>query len=170
MPEVSKFAPPRRRWWLPRYSLRTLFIVMTVVCLVGGYWLKGAVRQRNAVRRFNEGSAQIMYRGRAGDKVSLEPIIPVWLRPLSHLLGEEAFGDVRTVFLFEATNDDLRYLADLRTVEIVAIDGPRITDDGIRHLQACPKLHSLSLYGTAITGEGFSVLRTLPKFEVLKLH
>ena len=94
--------PKPRRWF--RYSLRTLFIVMTVGCLVSGFWLNRAFRQRDAVRRFNQLNSHrslplgisltaVGYR-HAGKDEYVNPRISQWLYPLSLVLGEEAFGEV----------------------------------------------------------------------------
>jgi hypothetical protein len=93
----------RGRLW-PRYSLRTLFIALTVFGLVGGYRMNKTYRQREAVRRFYALTAEarpqrgtdlvtLAYRHQGRDEY-YKPIIPKWLHPLRDLIGEEAFGEV----------------------------------------------------------------------------
>ena len=103
-------------------------IVMTVVCVVSGYWLNRAFRQRDAVRRFNQLAADrggdtpvTMLYHHKGD-VHWAPIIPEWLHPVRDLVGSEAFGNPIGVQLVRtaATDDDLRYLKDVPKVEWVA--------------------------------------------------
>ena len=153
-----------RRWFVPRYSLRTLLVVMTVICVVSGYWLNKAFRQREAVRRFNQLAADrggdtpvtMLYRHK-GD-VHWAPIIPEWLHPIRDLVGSEAFGNPIGVQLVRtaATDDDLRYLKDVPKVEWVGLSQTRVTDKGLRHLRGCPKLNSLNLDNTAISDEGLA--------------
>jgi len=177
---MSTHVAPRRRSLWPRYSLRTLFVLITVVCVVLGLWMHRVVRQRTAVRRFYELTANrpsdhgeqlvtMGYRYR-GDTHS-KPIVEEWLHPLRDLIGEEAFGEITLVQLINtpATNDDLRFLADVPTVEEVALHGTQVTDEGLRHLQACPHLRSLGLNGTSITDQGLAYLPALSELDSLSL-
>lgn len=52
--DVRVATAPKRRWFRLRFSLRTMFIVLTVACLIGGYRMNKAIRQRTAVKRFYE--------------------------------------------------------------------------------------------------------------------
>jgi len=171
--------PKPRRWF--RYSLRTLFIVMTVVCLVSGFWLNKAFRQRDAVRRFNQLNSHrslplgisltaVGYR-HAGKDEYVNPRISPWLYPLSLVLGEEAFGEVTGVQLAftDATDDDLRYLADLPTVERIWLTQTKVTDRGMRRLLACPNLKILGLNHTAITDHGIAQIVASQELKYLSL-
>lgn len=172
---------PRRNRWGLRFSLRTLLIVMTIVCLVSGFWLNRAIRQRTAVRKFYELTANrppshgdelvtMGYRYQGRDQY-YKPIIPRWLHPVRDLIGEEAFGEVTGVQLIDtpATNEDLRYLADVPTVERVWLSRTKVTDQGIRHLLACPRLTFLTLDSTEVTDEGVAQLTELTGLESLSL-
>src|SRR5262245_51133830 len=154
MSEASN-PPSRRRWFRPRYSLRMLFVVMTVVCVVAGYWLRGAVRKQRAIDQFEGRYCIVVYRDASG-RTSKQPTIPRYLRPLSPLIGEEAFGDVVGVQISytPTTNHALRYLADLPTVEQLWLDRSNITDEGLPYLQACPKLRTLTLGSLRISDRG----------------
>ena len=142
-----------RRWFVLRYSLRTLLIVMTVACLVSGFWLNRAFRHRDAVRRFKQltmnrsqfWGVAVGYRS-TGDALYDSPATPAWLQPLRTALGEEAFGEVIAVDLTvtTATDNDLRHLAAVPTVESLSLSNTRVTDNGLPHLHACPKLKFLA--------------------------
>jgi hypothetical protein len=134
-----------------------MFVVLTVACLFGGYWMNQVLRQRTAVLRFYELTANraadhgeslttMGYRYQGKDQY-YKPIVPKWLHPLRDLMGEEAFGEVTGVQLqfTPATNDDLRFLADVPTIERVGLDGTKVTEEGLVHLRACPRLRALAL-------------------------
>lgn len=167
-----------RRWFSFRYSLRTLFVVMTVVCLVSGFWLNKAFRQREAVRRFNQMTMEgyyywgprVVYRN-AESAEALEAQIPAWGYPLRLALGKEAFGEVIEVDLTATTltDDDLQYLADLPTVERLSLSNTKVTDKGLRYLRSCPKLKFLALNSVPITDDGLEQIAALTELEALGL-
>jgi len=169
-----------RRWFVPRYSLRTLLVVMTVVCLVSGFWLNKAFRQRDAVRRFNQltanrpdshGEHMVTTLYRHGGAVHSAPIVPEWLHPLRDLIGVEAFGEVVGVQLTgtATTDNDLRYLLDVSSVDNLWLSRTKVTDAGMRHLRACPKLGFLTLDNTIITDAGVAQLMGLSELNSLSL-
>lgn len=145
-------------------------------------WLNRAIPQRRAVRRFHELSAQseltlqgnpittmgYRYQGRDDHH---KPRIPWWARPVSMVMGEEAFGEVTGVQLLAtpATDDDLRLLANVPTVERINLSRTEVTDAGLRHLRACPRLTFLSLENTAVTDDGAAQLAALQNLEGLSL-
>ena len=178
-PADKPAAPPRHRLAL-RYSLRTFLIAITIVCLASGLWLNRAVRQRIAVRHFTalyagqtldsgEHLATMLYAH--GGQVHSRPILPKWQQPLARLLGEEAFGELIGVQILNtpATDDDLRYLADLPSVHSVWLSRTKVTDQGLAHLAACPKLTFLTLDETAVTDAGAAQLGQLTNLESLSL-
>jgi hypothetical protein len=177
---AEKPAATPRRWFTLRFSLRTFLIVITIVCLASGLVLNRAIRQRIAVRRFNALAAErppmrgehlpMMLYAHNG-QVHSRPILPEWQRPLARLLGEEAFGEVVGVQILNtpATDDDLRYLADLPSVHSVWLSRTKVTDQGLAHLAACPKLTFLTLDETAITDAGAAHLGHLTALESLSL-
>ena len=207
-PAPDKPAPPKRRWFRLQFSLRALLLLMTLVCIVCGAWLNRAIRQRTAVRRFyeltaarddsypsGESAVTMTYRYR-GKNEYYKPIVPKWQHPLRDALGEEAFGEVTGVQLMRTavTDDDLRLLAAVPTIEYVNLNSTQVTDAGLVHLRACPKLNmlqcdatpitdagiaeltrhqnlaSLSLSGTKITDAGLEHLAKLPKLKELWLR
>lgn len=180
---MPKSANTSARWYFqPRFSLRTLFFVVTVACLLGGYWMNRAIRQRTAVRRFYELTAKrepdhgdnlttMGYRYQGKDQY-YKPIVPNWLHPLRDAIGEEAFGEVTGVQLTNtnATNDDLRYLAVVPTVERVWLDGTKITDEGLCHLLACPNIRFLGLNDIPITDHGLAQISRLTELDSISLN
>ncbi len=166
--------PKPRRWF--RYSLRTLFIVMTVVCLVSGFWLNKTFRKRDAVRRFHQLTAErtgglvtMLYRHEGN--IHSVAIVPEWLHPVRDMIGAEAFGSPIGVQLqnTETTDADLRYLRDVPTVREVWANQTKVSDEGLRHLRACPNLQFLNLDNTTITDMGLAEISRLTELNSLSL-
>jgi hypothetical protein len=178
---ADKSARTARRWIGLRFSLRTLLVAITFVCVGSGLVLSRAVHQRAAVRRFLElGAQRSPLQGESlptmlyahNEQVHSRPILPEWQRPLVRLLGEEAFGTPIGVQILDtpATDDDLRLLADLPAVRDVWLSRTKVTDQGLAHLkQACPQLTFLTLDETAVTDAGLARLSELTALESLSL-
>jgi hypothetical protein len=100
-----------------------------------------------------------------------KPIVPKWLHPLRDAIGEEAFGEVTGVQLMDTavTDDDLRHLAAVPTIEYVNLARTRVTDAGLVHLRVCPRLNHLNLDGMAITDAGLAELTRYQDLESLSL-
>jgi hypothetical protein len=89
-----------------------------------------------------------------------KPIVPKWQHPLRDAIGEEAFGEVTGVQLMRTavTDDDLRFLAAVPTIEYINLANTQVTDAGLVHLRACPKLNTLQFDGMPITDAGIAEL------------
>jgi hypothetical protein len=172
-------SPPKRRSF--QFSLRTLLVLVTVGCLVGGWWINRAFQQRAAVRRFYELTADrpsqhgdslttMGYRYQGKDQY-YKPIIPKSLHWLGDMIGEECFGEVTGVQILDtpATNDDLKHLAVLPSVERIWLSRTKVDDDGMPLLKACPKLNFLGLDELPITDAGISHLTAFQNLESLSL-
>ena len=170
----------KRRWF--QFSLRTLLILVTIGCVGGGWWLNRAFRQRAAVRRFYELTADrqshrhdapvtMCYRYQGKDQY-YKPIIPKWLHWLRDMIGEECFGEVTGVQLLDttATDEDLKHLAVLPGVERIWLARTKITDEGMPLLKVCPKLTFIGLDQTPVTDDGISHLTAFRDLESLSLN
>lgn len=170
---------PLRRWWTG-YSLRTFFIVVTLVCVWVGWEANRARRQGEAVREVERLGGVVHFDHQYDEKGSFqsdrEPYAPVWLR---EALGEEHFRHVVVLDLSyggprsganRITNERLALIAglpDLTTLELGRELG--ITDEGLVHLRRLKKLKTLYLYNTSVEGSGLRHLRGLEKLENLNL-
>lgn len=156
----SRFVPAAGRRF--RYSVRTLFIAMTLAgCVLA--WIHGANQQRQfvaALRKSNPG-ATVLYEDRDSQ-------LGMWAR---HFVGVDYWASVTRVELFYATDADVAALARFprlqevwleRSIDLtdqglatlarigslrvlVLSDAEQITDAGLRHLEALANLEWLQL-------------------------
>ena len=103
--------PIKRRRWL-RFSLRTLLVVMTVLCVWLGFKVNAARRQKEAVEAILKAGGEIFFDYQLEpptgqpDKFNFDfdqnvsPPGPAWLR---EQLGEEYFREVYAVRFFGPT-------------------------------------------------------------------
>jgi hypothetical protein len=156
--------------------------VLTVLCLTGGWWCTQAFRQRAAVLRFYELTAQRSKGDGHDDLVTMgyrhedkdqyyKPILSQPQRWLASFIGEECFGEVTGVQLIDtpATDKDLRLLRHVPTVERVWLSGTHVSDAGLEHLECCPQLRFLALENTAITDAGAAEIAHHRNLESLSL-
>jgi hypothetical protein len=187
--------PPRR---LPRYSLRTLLVVFTLLCIAMFLWGKYVEpyrRQRQLADYFEQ----------MGAEVTLEAAGPEWLRRMvgsrnvsvatSIILSidDESAGNavvsrrslsthevrllasavhLRTLELgrCEITDTDLSKLRGLKSLETLDLAYTPVTDAGMSHLAAFPKLRNLRLQGTSVSDAGMAPLQTLSQLECVVLN
>jgi hypothetical protein len=158
-------ASPRKRRWI-RFSLKTLLILMTVLAVWLGLYVK-SLRDRKAavldIKRLN---------GVFGVRFSE----PEWLR---HLVGdEEYFYDPVGVHFNSGdrpTDDDLaavmKHLQRFRQLRHLTLAGTGITDASLSHLCALKnKLEMLDLSETKISDAGLPHLRCLTALKTLRLQ
>jgi len=159
----------RRRWF--RYSMRTMLVVVTVLCVLLALVIVPAERQRRTVQKIRAlGSASkavydYEYEGRRGWGAELRG--PEWLR---RWIGVDYFQHVVSVHLQlspggEVTPDDLSNLSGLRHL---AVYGMPITDDGLHKLARLRNLESLSFGDSSeITDRGLEHLSSLTELTHL---
>jgi Leucine Rich repeat len=170
--------PTRHRpRWL-RFSLRTLLVMMTVLCVWLGIQVNAARRQKQAVEAILKagGSVNYTYQLRpdadrfVGPGFSMFPCArnasipgPTWLRKL---IGDDYF---RTAFQVQiALNDEdsskaaIRAIANLPTIRCVSLivreRDSKVQDSVLAPLGRLTKLERLSLRDTQVSGEFLSQL------------
>jgi hypothetical protein len=184
---------PRRRWL--RFSLRTLLILVTVLCIWLGVKVNQARRQKESTDALRKMGAIVVCAHQGVDfnsgKLVGELNVPGWLRELA---GDDFFQTVTTVeFRRPITDDHLVHLAGLPQIEYVNLGrvGRAVTDAGLAHLPRPDRLkkllasdsqvgnafakrlatadgmHSLALSGTRLTDLGLTELRALSKLQSL---
>jgi hypothetical protein len=129
---------PKRRW--AQFSLASMFVVVTVLCVWLLVVVNRAHRQRDAVAAIEALGGRVVYTqpGQGASEAIPKPFLRRWL-------PRDYFNDVREVILA----------------------GTQVTETGLAHLQRLTRLRSLSLDGTHVTDTGVSKLReALPKCQI----
>ena len=93
---------PKRRWRLPRWTMKTMFVGVTIVCVWFGLLSQSAKEQKRAVealREFDGVTIAYDYEVRVLDNGYWEPIPKAEFSPpgpawLSDLIGIDYFADV----------------------------------------------------------------------------
>ncbi len=145
-----------------RFSLRTLFIVMTLCCLLFGVWAVYV----NPYRLQQRSLAVVNnLQGNTGKAPAEGAGWQRWL--VTTLLGDDAFQQVTEVELNGKKIDDatLRSLAGLIYLRKLSLDYTPVTDDSIATLRSMPKLQNVSLRYTNVSDRGAEQLATLPELR-----
>ncbi len=159
----------KRRRWL-RYSMRTMLVAVTLLCLVLALVVVPAERQRRAVekiRRLKYASFvtyDYQYRGDYDWGAELRG--PAWLR---RWVGDDYFQDIVYAHVQldrgdELTPDDLAALRGLR--HLAALNMP-FADDGMLALSRLKRLEALYLSSNKISDGGLEHLSTLTELKLL---
>lgn len=139
--------PPvtRRRWF--RFSLRMLFVVVTVLCVWLGFMVNAARRQREAVEAIVKAGGTVMYDYKPGE--------PIWGRNAS---GNDYFQTVYAVrFVRPFPIVDLDQVARLSELGKFRSE----QEPALASLEKLSHLEILSLVGTHVTGEMLARLKCL---------
>ena len=136
----------KRRWF--RFSLRTLLVVIALLCIWLGIITQRANKQRTAVVAVRNAGGKAHYYNGYNDSGEIltgyRPHGPEWLL---NLLGYDYFGDI---------------------IE-VELDDKQITDELVAQLKNLQELRQLSLRGVPITESALAQLSELPTLEYLDL-
>lgn len=138
-------AETKRRWF--RFSLRSLLIFVMVAGTGLAFfqqWDNRAKRQRDAVAKLSSNIANTIWYENNVDPENDPPPVPRWLRGL---LGFDHFYNVDYVGLSEATDDELRLLANFPNLSRLCLySTPERTGIGLGHLQSLERLKDLTLF------------------------
>lgn len=158
-------SPPIKRRYF-RYSVRTLFIVATLLCVLLGTVVRQARIQRFAVEAILEKGGEVVYLHQ--DTKSVAPG-PEWLR---EIIGDEYFFRVnRVTFIFEKADDTaLAVIGKLTDLKGLAIAEAQITSAGLKHLARLTDLESLELQDTLVTSDDLVNLKGLTYLKSLQLN
>jgi hypothetical protein len=154
-----------KRSWL-RFSLRTLFVIVTVACIALGIVLHRVRARREALRAIDElgGGYSIVIDG------------PEWLRSIIN--DDKYFYDISRISFRNRperpfTDDDLASVIDsinvFRRPKEMDLAETDVTDDGLRLLSRIRNVESVYLYCNPITDAGLANLEPLRSLKTLDL-
>ncbi len=131
---------PKRRW--AQFSLATMFVIVTVLCVGLSLVVAPAERQRRAV-------AAIEALGGSVEYVELDPdASEPFPRPfLRRWFPRDYFDDVREVYLRPTQDPDagLAHLQGLTRLQKLYLGGTQVTDAGLAHMQGLTQMKELIL-------------------------
>jgi hypothetical protein len=155
---------PKRRW--AQFSLATMFVVVTVLCVWLSVVVNRAHRQRDAVAAIEALGGHIIYTkpGEEASETFPKPFLRRWL-------SRYYFDDVRAVLLAgtQVTDAGLAHLHSLTGLQALSLMGTQATDSGLAHLQGLTGLRQLWLRDTQVTDAGLIHLHGLTALHVLDL-
>jgi hypothetical protein len=154
-----------------RFGLGTLFIVVTLICVVLGTNVWRVLPQRRAVAALNQLGVTVVYDRHQGEH---------WLQLLvARRLGMDWSYGVREVSINADTYNDgiathLTRLPGLRKLHLWAYGKPDgtpsgLTDEGLRIIATIPTLEHVSLRGHKITDAGLDYLRKHPRIKEVQV-
>ena len=133
-----------------QYSLRTLFIITTVLaiaCSLFAYamhWMQGNRKIWAAAEKIND----------AGGEAYCDDLIG---------------GTTPWLYCQQITDAGMVHLKDLKNLEVLYLNHTRITDAGLVHLEGLTNLEYLNLEQTHVTDEGVKKLQeALPDCEIIR--
>lgn len=171
-PEIAKPKSPRR-WF--RFSLATLFLVLTIGCICLGVIVNRAHRQQRAAAMVARTGFLIQYSyeidGDGRFIPNATPPGPAWLRDR---LGIEYFGDIVSVapaFLTDTqlSDRDLACLRNLSKLRSLSIPNSQITDAGCSHFYSLPALEYANLSNSSFSDAGLAHLKYCRHLQSLVL-
>jgi len=147
---------PKRRW--AQFSLATMLIVVTVLCVWLSVVVNRAHRQRDAVAAIQALGA-VRYLGDEAESKSF----------LRWLLSRDYTDEVVTVYLSKASDSDLIHLHSLSRLHGLYLLGTsQITDAGLVHISAITSLERLFLGRSKVSDLGVAELKeALPNCEII---
>lgn len=155
----------RNAFW-KRFSLRALFVLTTLCCLLLGLWsayVNPFRRQAQAVAALERLPVEI------GVDVVEGPAWQRWL--VTTTLGDDAYVSVNMVELRGPNVNDevVRELAGLNWLTSLALEQTQVSNAGLSVLRSLPYLQELTLTYSQVTDDGLGQLQQLPHLQVLKL-
>jgi len=168
--------PSRRRRWF-QFSLRFLFVAVTVVCVLIGMEARKYQRQKSALDELLARGATVRYDYEIDDRGYLRrapdanrPSAPRWMQ---RAFGEHYFYQVIGVGLFgKHWNDaDTQLLIDLPWLRGLSFHDTTVTDKGFQNVSRCACLEQVTLVGRhpLVTDASILQMRQLRKLKFVDL-
>lgn len=171
-PQVKK---RKRRWF--RYSLKTLLLVMLLLCILFA-WVRSkmerARKEEKAVLELRQKGYSIWYDHYdiIIDDASPSELPPAGPRWLHNLLGDTFFVHVERVwcpYRAKLASPDLEKMSAFTEIKALSLNGSSIMNDAPMHLSRLKSLRKLSLYGSQISDSDLVHLSKLTNLHHLDL-
>lgn len=144
----------------PRFSLRSLLLLMAIACLILAFLAQPLLEQQ----RLQADLSKLTGLGARISVVARGREHPAGSNYVSRLLGIGTRQGVRFRVDFSGTNitdEDVRSLSEMKPVRIRSLNlsNTNITDGAMKHIASLRDLREVDLRHTRITDEGFAKLR-----------
>lgn len=162
----------KRRWL--QVSLRTMLVLVTLLCVALSIWVVPAERQRRAVAGINSLGAHVRYRNVTSTTKRTErfpkTILRRWLpRDFFDRVDEVHLPDAPDFLPPEQTEAVLIHVERLTDLLELRAYGTPVTDAGLVHVQGLTHLQVLDLEATRISDAGLFHLRGMTGLRELNL-
>jgi hypothetical protein len=154
---------PTRRWM--QLSLRTVLVLVTLLCVALSLWVVPAERQRRAVAAIEELGGGVSYAESAASERFPVTFLRRWLPP--DYFDEIAFVNLSYT---QVTDAGLVHLQGLTGLQILGVYNTHVTDAGLAHLEGLTGLQRVSLSSTQVTDAGLVHLQGLTGLRDLYLN
>ncbi|HMC11176.1 MAG TPA: hypothetical protein VKH44_07790 [Pirellulaceae bacterium] len=154
---MSDARTPNRPWWF-RFSLRTLALAITGLCIWFGILAARAHRQHAAVTAIRAAGGTIVSDYQNESK---EPPGPTWLR---RLIGDDFFCSPTYVMVAgDSATDELieQHISALSRLQVLGIGSTKVTDKSLSYIAQLSELRELVLNCPQITAAGLQQLANL---------
>ena len=179
-PEPAARSRPRSFW--PRFTLRIVLVLMTLLCILLAIWTHRARAQRQLVERIGE--VYYDYQGRIHYDERDDPSSPGLLERRSPVpqwlldrLGVDFFHNVHVAWVQDQSVIPELYRLDLQELNIISDD---VTDADIEHLTNLRNLDQITIFPhgrysgrdpqlTPVTDRTLEIIGSLPRIEKVGL-
>jgi hypothetical protein len=174
--DSNSLKPPRGRRWF-RFSLRLLFIVMTIAAVWLGFTMKRIRERHEAIETIRSMGGRVIFGGVAGSDAEIGPGAPPWLRNLLGEHGKHVGSSVEKIVLAwpdHPPDDDklIRSVAALSESREFVLQ-VNSDDRGLLALPELPNFHVLYIRPRrrgSVSQEGLQCLDRMPKLYFLQVH
>jgi hypothetical protein len=187
---IINLLTPKRRW--AQFSLGTMFVVVTGICVWLAFQVNRAHRQAVAVSAIRRMGGEVYYEyqyletdGETNLTINAVPTAPPWLL---NSLGEDFvyravavtpkythfpgtfFGPALNHNDFsDRTDDALEDIGRLGSLRILDLQNTKVSDVGLAHLKKLAELRHLTLIGTQVsTVEVDEIQSALPSCRIIR--
>lgn len=176
---TSPHTKPRRRW--VQFSLRTLFLLVCLVCVLAAavsYFMWQGRKQQMAVDAILQAGGNVYYDYQMDEQYSepntladAQPADP-WPPWIESFLGHDTLYSVAAVDF--STPDELgeeafTALGALRGVKFLFLSSPSVSDDSLRHLAHWHSLETLILRCHNVHGDTLDFLENNPNLQTVEV-